>query len=79
MQLRIYSLKGVIFDGQCTSLNLKTESGEITILNNHSPLISVLKEGIIYITKNDSEIQEIRIKNGFLDVKPQNNVDILVD
>jgi ATP synthase F1 epsilon subunit len=79
MQLRIYSLKGVIFDGQCASLNLKTESGEITILDNHSPLISVLKKGVVSIIKKDGTRQEINIKDGFLDVKPKNRVDLLID
>jgi ATP synthase F1 epsilon subunit len=79
MQLRIYSLKGVIFDGQCVSLNLKTENGEITILDNHTPLISVLKKGVICIIKKDGTKEEINIKEGFLDVKPKSRVDILVD
>ncbi len=49
MQLSIYSLKKVLFEGEATLLNCKTQMGEITVLDNHEPLIGVLKAGVMKV------------------------------
>ncbi len=77
MLLKIYTLKGIKFEDQILSLNLKTVSGEITIMDNHRPLISVLKSGIIKIVNKANKIQEIKLSGGFVEVGAKNVVNIL--
>jgi len=79
MQLHIYSLKGVLFEGEARSVNLLTELGEITILDNHEPLLTVLKERAVRITDAFGKENFIQASGGFLEVKPNNEVSILVD
>lgn len=79
MTLTVYSLKGIQFSGEIRSLNVNTKSGEITILNNHRPLISVLEKGIAKIGLLDNTRQELEISSGFLEMDDKNNLSILID
>lgn len=79
MKIEIYSLKRIIFEGDALSVNCKTAMGEVTILDHHEPLISMLEEGPITITGLDSNEHHIPIKGGFLEVKPENTARFIVD
>lgn len=80
MKLSIYSLKNILFQGQATALNCRTEMGEITVLDNHEPLISVLAKGVIKVsTKDIDKDQYFEIKSGFVEVKPNNEVRCIID
>ena len=63
MQLKIYSLAGTLFEGETNSITLPTKDGEITVLKNHIPLITVLKKGEIRFSD-----QKISIEKGFAEV-----------
>jgi F-type H+-transporting ATPase subunit epsilon len=78
MNLSIYSLKKILFQGEVESVNCKTATGEITVLEHHRPLISVLKEGIIKIIDKNKKEHYIPVSAGFLEVK-SNNVRVLAD
>lgn len=78
MLLKIYNLEGEIFSGQVTSVSSQTLTGEITILDHHRPLVTVLKAGQIKIIKPDEEKVEITVSGGFLEVRPGNQVSIIV-
>ena len=77
MQLSVISLKGVEFDGEISSLNLRTTSGEITVLDNHRPLITQLTKGQAIIIKKDGEKMNLDISSGFLEVGTNNQATIL--
>lgn len=47
MHLKITSLWWTIFDGEISKATVPTYDGEITILNGHQPLSSVVKAGIL--------------------------------
>jgi F0F1-type ATP synthase epsilon subunit len=79
MKLTIYSLKGIDFEGEVEALNIKTQSGEITVLDNHRPLITLLKRGKAKIAKRDGSITTKEINSGFLDVMPGSRVEALVN
>ncbi len=53
MKLGVYSLQKVLFQGDAKSVNCNTRSGEITILDHHEPLISILEKGTITIVDHD--------------------------
>jgi len=80
MILSIYSLKNILFQGQATSLNCHTQMGEITVLDNHEPLISVLAKGVMKVSvKGAEKDQYFEIKAGFIEVKPNNEVRCIID
>ena len=78
MKLQVVSLKGVEFEGEVSSVNLMTTSGEITVLDNHQPLITQLTKGQAIVTKKDGEALNLDIVSGFLEVGMENRVSILI-
>ena len=79
MKLSVYSIKNVLFQGEASALNCKTEMGEITILDHHETLITVLSAGPMKITDKSGKDNFFDIKSGFLEVKPGNEVRCIVE
>ena len=53
--------------------------GEITVLNNHETLITVLSAGIIKIIDSAKKEHFFPIKSGFLEVRPGNEARCIVE
>ena len=79
MKLDIYSLKQVLYHGDAAAVNCKTTSGEITVLDHHRPLISVLPAGVLKVTDTNQKEQYIQITSGFLEVRDSNDMRLLVE
>ncbi|OGY96830.1 MAG: hypothetical protein A2122_00090 [Candidatus Liptonbacteria bacterium GWB1_49_6] len=79
MKLSIYSLKKILFQGTAESVNLKTASGEITVLDHHRPLVSVLAAGTVKIIDNEKKEHYIPVSSGFLEVNSENQTRLIVD
>ena len=79
MKLEIITLKGIEFEGEVSSVNLKTTSGEITVLDNHRPLITELKKGKAFVVKKGGEKVDFNIESGFLEVGENNQATILAN
>jgi ATP synthase F1 epsilon subunit len=79
MKLSVYSLKNILFQGEAKSLNVKTISGEITVLDNHETLITVLSAGVMKVVDENKKEQFFPINSGFLEVKEGNEVRCIVE
>src|SRR3989344_2563497 len=94
MKLSVYSLKKILFQGEARLLNCKTVMGEITVLDNHETLITVLSAGVIKIVADNpstgasTELSRMSsgqeehffpIKSGFLEVKEKNEARCIVE
>ena len=79
MKLSIYSLKKVLFQASADLLYCKTTTGEITVLDKHEPLISVLASGVIRVVDSEKKEHYFDIKSGFLEVRHGSEVRCLVD
>ena len=79
MKLNIYSLKQVLYHGNAAAVNCKTTSGEITVLDHHRPLISMLPKGVVKVTDVNQKEQYIQIASGFLEVRDTNEMRLLVE
>jgi len=79
MKLSVYSLKQILFQGEAKSLNCKTITGEITVLDHHEPLITVLSTGVLKVTDKNNKELFFEIKSGFLEVRPNNEVRCIVE
>lgn len=79
MKLTILNIKEIIFESEVKSVNLKTQAGELTIMDNHRPLVSLLAKGEASILRNDGKEELISINSGFLEMSPQNTLTLLVD
>lgn len=79
MKLSIYSLKKTLYAGEAVSVNCKTASGEITVLDHHQPLISVLPKGIVKVTDVAQKDHYFEVSSGFLEMRDTNDMRMLVE
>lgn len=52
MILEIVSAEAKLFNGEITSITLPGVDGSFQILNNHAPIVSLLKQGTVKIATN---------------------------
>ncbi len=78
MQLKIYTMSRTVFTGETSRVTLPTITGQLTLLENHIPLVTVLEPGTLVYVKNDKE-ETLPIKGGFLEVRSGNEVRVLAD
>lgn len=79
MKLSIYSIQSTLFDGVAEKLIAKTAMGEITVLDNHLPLVTILEGPHVEIIDTRGERNTIAIRSGFLEVRPESEVVILAE
>lgn len=79
MILGVYSLQKVLYQGEAASVNCRTRTGEITILDHHRPLISVLDKGTMRIVDKDKKEHYIPVNSGFLEVRSGNEARFLIE
>lgn|SRR3989338_11234030 len=78
IQFEIATPERIVYKETVDSLTLPTKDGEITILPNHIPLVSVLVPGAITVRKGTTE-QYMAVSGGFIEVQPNNRVVVLAD
>ena len=92
MYLEIVSPEATFFSGEVTSVAVPGVSGDFEMLNNHAPIVSLLKEGVVKIsgnikleedvqdkfTKGDKGTTLLKISSGTLEMK-DNKVILLAD
>lgn len=47
IHLTVLNLKETIFDGNVESITIPGEAGEFTVLTNHVPIVTAIKQGVI--------------------------------
>jgi F-type H+-transporting ATPase subunit epsilon len=75
MKLKILTPEKTIFEGEASIATLPTSSGKISILDNHTPLVSSVSQGEIKIK---SENGERIFKNGGGVVQTINNQTVVL-
>ena len=76
MILEIVSPEATLFKGEVTSVSLPGVDGSFQILNNHAPIVSILKQGTVKITAASFDFQK-EVESKFTKVNDQNfNLEI---
>ena len=79
LQLDIVTQEKRLLQQEVLSVTLQTVNGELTILPEHTPLLTQLKEGILTYQDLQQQKQYVAIFGGFAEVSDQNQVSILAD
>lgn len=77
MTLSIYTIQETLFEGKVTSITLPTPDGEINILENHLPIISLVSSGTIQFILEDNQQRSLSFPGGIVEVRPESEVVIL--
>ena len=75
--LMIARVDGPVFDESAVSVTVPGTEGEMTVLSDHEPFISPLKEGTITIHQSDGTIESFACTSGTIEIG-ENEVSILL-
>src|SRR5437868_1697298 len=82
LHLELVTLTGTKFDGDVYEVVLPTLDGEIGILQNHMPLISVATAGVVTVKRSrtdaDSQREFFAISGGVIEIE-HNQLKVIVD
>ncbi len=78
MKLEIITPEKTLYEGEVSLVQLPGIDGSFEILNNHAPLISVLREGKIKVRDEHEKLQYFEIKGGVIEVL-KNKVLVLAE
>lgn len=78
MQLEITTPDVTMFSGEVSLVQVPGLDGKFEMLNNHAPLISVLKQGQVKIIDHEKQTRFFDIRGGVIEVL-DNKVIILAD
>ncbi len=78
IKFEIVTPERVVLKEEVLQVTVPTRSGEITVLPNHIPLVSVLRPGVIEIRTKNGETEVMSVSGGFIEVL-KNKVVILAD
>lgn len=68
IKFEIATPEKVVLKEDILQVSVPTVEGEITILPQHLPLVSLLKPGVLEVKKVDGSIEIISVSGGFIEV-----------
>ncbi len=77
MNLEIITPDKKVFEGEVLSASFPGTDGSFQVLNDHAPLISLLKDGVVEYKSKDS-VNQVKISGGVVEVL-KNKVILLAD
>ncbi len=78
LRLQVTTPEGKLFEGEVQQVSLNTQMGEITVLPNHIPLVSVLEPGELLI-KQDNKETPLAVYGGFVEINSKGELIVLAD
>jgi F-type H+-transporting ATPase subunit epsilon len=76
LQVELVAADRTVWSGQATMVVAKTAEGDIGVLRNHMPVLSLLDDGVVEIMPVDGDRVFAAVNGGFLSVA-NNRVSIL--
>jgi F-type H+-transporting ATPase subunit epsilon len=78
MKVEIITPEATLFEGDGSFVFLPGSDGSLGVLNNHAPLISSLKKGVVRVKDNGGKEHRFEVKGGTVEVF-NNKVTILAE
>ena len=76
LQVELVAADRLVWSGEASVVNARTAGGEIGILPNHMPILSLLEAGVVEVETADGESWVAAVGDGFISVAA-NRVSIL--
>lgn len=68
MKLTISQIDKILWQGDADAVNVPGVTGQMTVLANHMPLITMLKQGTIRVEHKGKDNEEFPVTSGFMEV-----------
>lgn len=79
IQFNIVTPERKVYSNEVLEVTVPTETGYLTILPNHIPLVGIVKTGELRIKLSDGSTHPFAVSSGILEVQPSSKVVILAD
>lgn len=76
LQVELVAADRTVWSGEATMVVARTTEGDVGILPNHAPMLSLMVDGIVEVTTDNNETWVAAVDAGFLSVA-DNRVSIL--
>jgi F-type H+-transporting ATPase subunit epsilon len=78
MQVELVAADRLVWSGEAKMVIARTTEGDVGILPNHAPVLSLMVHGIVDVTTSDDETWVAAVDAGFLSVA-NNRISILAE
>ncbi len=78
IKFEIVTPERLVLREEILQVTVPTAMGEITVLPDHIPLVSILKPGVLEIKKVDNTVEVMSVSGGFIEVM-KNKIVVLAD
>lgn len=78
MQVELVAADRLVWSGEATRVIARTTEGDVGILPNHAPMLSLMVDGIVDVLTGDNETWIAAVDSGFLSVA-NNRISILAE
>jgi F-type H+-transporting ATPase subunit epsilon len=76
MQVELVAADRLVWSGEATMVIARTTEGDVGILPDHAPMLSLMVDGVVDVTTSDGETWVAAVDTGFLSVA-SNRISIL--
>ena len=76
---KIVTPERVVYEDTITKVTIPTTEGEITVLPEHAPLVTMLSAGEMQVHKESGDMVELAIAGGVLEIRPDSEVYVVAD
>jgi F-type H+-transporting ATPase subunit epsilon len=78
MQVELVAADRLVWSGEAKMVIARTTEGDVGILPNHAPMLSLMVQGIVDVTTSDNETWIAAVDAGFLSVA-NNRISVLAE
>jgi F-type H+-transporting ATPase subunit epsilon len=78
LHVEVVAADRLVWSGEATMVIARTTEGDVGILPNHSPILSLLVDGVVDVQTSDGETWVAAVSAGFLSVA-NNRVSVLAE
>jgi F-type H+-transporting ATPase subunit epsilon len=78
MQVELVAADRLVWSGEATIVIARTTEGDVGVLPNHAPMLSLMVDGVVDVTTADGETWIAAVDAGFLSVAA-NRISILAE
>lgn len=78
LSLKIITPSRIMFDGEADMVIMRTKSGDVGILHNHQPMVTILDYGVLRIKNDGEEDRLAALFGGFAEINSE-GMNILTD
>lgn len=78
LQVELVAADRLVWSGEATFVLARTTEGDVGIMPNHAPMLSLMVDGVVDVTTSDNETWVAAVDAGFLSVA-DNRISILAE